>query len=42
MSGLAAVQATALHASEGETSTVRAEPGAAHVHAAGWPLYRIF
>ena len=40
-SGLATVQATALHASEGEMSTVRAEPGATHVHAAGWPLYRI-
>jgi len=40
-SGLIAVQATALHASEGEMSTVRAEAGAAHVHAAGWPLYRI-
>ena len=42
MSSLAAVQATALHASEAEMSTVRAEVGAAHVHAAGWPLYRIF
>ena len=40
-SGLAAIQATALHASEGEMSTVRAEAGAAHVHATGWPLYRI-
>ena len=40
-SGLAAVQVTALHASEGETSTVRAEARAAHVHAAGWPLYWI-
>ena len=39
-SGLASIQATALHASEGETSTVRAEAGAAHVHAAGWPLHR--
>ena len=41
MSSLAAVQATALHASEGEISMVRAEAGAAHVHAVGWPLYRI-
>ena len=40
-SGLAAIQATALHASEGETLMVRAEAGAAHVHAVGWPLYRI-
>ena len=40
-SGLAAVQVTALHASEGEMSTVCAEAGAAHVHTAGWPLYRI-
>ena len=39
-SSLATAQATALHASEGETSTVRAEAGAAHVHAASWLLYR--
>ena len=41
-SSLATAQATALHASEGETSTVRVEAGPAHIHAAGWPLYQIF
>ena len=40
-SSLAIVQVTTLHASKGETSTIRAEAGAAHIHATGWPLYWI-